>query len=72
MSYLKKTWIRVLVSLIIPALGLELWAVGSSDPNYTHSRRPGSLVLLILAAVCYLLLTAYVKRRTRNDQGKLM
>lgn len=70
MSYLKKTWIRVLISLIIAAVGLELLAVGLSDPN--HSRRPSSLGLLILAAVCYLLLTAYVRRRSRNDQGKLM
>lgn len=69
MAYLQKTWIRIVISLIASSMLLQFVALSSTDPNYKHTRGPGSLTLLVIAVIFYLLLTAYVKRRVRNDQG---
>lgn len=66
MQYLKKTWIRILLSLFVGVLIMEIIAINSADPNFKHTPRPSSLGMLILAAVFYFILTAYVKRKTRG------
>jgi hypothetical protein len=66
LPYLQKTWIRILISLFAAAILLNVIFVSMRDPNEKVAHRPGSLFILIFAFVIYLILTAYVKRKTKN------
>lgn len=66
MLYLKKTWIRILLSLFLGGIVMEIIAINSADPNFRHTPKPSSLGLIVAAAIFYMILTAYVKRKTRG------
>jgi glucose uptake protein GlcU len=57
MNYLKKTWVRVLVSLFGAGLIIEFIHISTGDPN--RQRSSSSFGLLIIAAILFFILTAY-------------
>ena len=61
MKYLTKTWVRILISLIIAGVATELLHVSTGNPNRPQQ---GNIYLLPMAVVFYFILTAAVKRRS--------
>jgi len=63
MEYLKKTWMRVIVSLIAAGIAMEIvWLATAKDPN---AERPPTMTfgVIILAVVFYFGITKLVKNK---------
>jgi len=61
MKYLKKNWIRIIVSLFAGSLIVELIHISTGDPN--RPRAEGSIpVMFLLAFIVYGILTLIVKK----------
>ena len=62
MTYLRKTWVRILVSLLAGGLASEILHISTGDPNRPTSSGE-SLLVLIFAVITFFLLTAIVNNR---------
>ena len=63
MEYLKKPWVRIIVSLIAAGISMEIvWLVTASDPN---AERPPAMSfgVIVLAIVFYFGITKVVKKK---------
>ena len=63
MEYLKKTWVRALISLIAAGISMEIvWLATASDPN---AERPPAISfgVIVLAVVFYFGITKVVKKK---------
>ena len=63
MKYLKKTWVRAIVSFFAAGISMEIvWLATANDPN---TKRPSSMTLgvIVLAVVVYLGITKVLNRK---------
>ena len=65
MKYLKTTWIRIIISLFIGGLIIELIHISTSDPNRPRTEN-SSLFLLVLAFIVYGILSLIVKKSNKK------
>ena len=63
MKYLQKTWIRIIVSLLVGGFGSELIHISTGDPNRPTTSGESYLVILI-AIITFVILTSIVKKNT--------
>ena len=61
MNYLQKPWVRIVLSLLAGGLITELIHISTGDPNRASSAADSYLVLII-AFVCYFILTSIFNR----------
>ncbi len=61
MNILRKTWVRIVLSLLAGGLVTELIHISSGDPNRA-STTADSYWVLIIAFVCYFILTSIFNR----------
>jgi hypothetical protein len=62
MNYLRKTWVRVVLSLVLGAILVELDHVA----RHGGSSGPDGYLLFVAAFFVYCLLTYIVRRRSRS------
>ena len=65
MNFLQKTWIRIVISLLAGGIITELITMNSADPNHTSSPNRNSLYTLVLGAIIFFVLSAFVKRSNK-------
>ena len=65
MKYLKTTWIRIIISLFIGGLIIELIHISTGDPNRPRTEN-SSLFLLVLAFIVYGILSLIVKKSNKK------
>jgi len=61
LQYLKKTWIRIIVSLFGGGVISEIVHVSTGDPNRARTEG-GTLVMIASAIILYALLTSLSKK----------
>lgn len=66
MSFLQKTWIRIVISLLAAGIISELITMNSVDPNHTTAPDRNSLYTIVLGAIIFFVLTAIAKRKNKN------
>jgi len=64
MKYLKKTWIRIIISLFAGSLIAELIHISTGDPN---RQGPTSLSLLVYALIVFGILTLVVNKFNKRN-----
>ena len=57
MSYLRKTWVRIIISLLSGGLVMELIHISTGDPN----REMKSNFSLLIAGIIYAMLSYYIR-----------
>ena len=62
MKYLKKSWFRVLISLLVGGAITEFIHISTGEPNRAMTSNP----TLIWAVIVYLILTFIVKQQHNN------
>ena len=63
MEHLKKTWVRVIISLIAAGISMEIvWLATARDPN-TERPPAMSFGVIVLAIVFYFGITTVVKKK---------
>jgi preprotein translocase subunit SecY len=65
MKYLKKTWIRIIISLFAGSAITELIYIWTGDPNRPRGEN-SSIILLIFAFIVYGILTLMVKKSNKT------
>jgi hypothetical protein len=63
-KYLKKTWVRVIVSLLAGGFSAEIIHINSGDPN-RPAGDANSYFVLIFAVIAFILLTSIVNKHPR-------
>ena len=62
MNYLQKSWVRIVLSLLAGGLITELIHISTGDPNRA-STTADSYSVLIIAFICYFILTSIFNRK---------
>ncbi len=70
MKYLRKTWIRVLVSLIGGGITQEIFFLCTGDPTRSRENE-GSGITMIAAIVIFIILSVIVNNNTTKRMDKL-
>ncbi len=65
-TYLQKTWVMVVVSLLAGGIITEFITMDSGDPNHKISPDRNALYSLLAGAVIFFVLTAVVERSVRK------
>lgn len=64
MVYLKKTWVRIILSIFIGGIVNELLRISSGQPNSAPSNKD-SFVTFAVALIVFVLLNQWIKKRNQ-------
>lgn len=70
MSYLKKLWIRILISLVGGGMANEIFFLSTGDPARSRENE-GNGITLIAAIIIFVMITLLVEVLPQNSADKL-
>jgi len=63
MDYLKKTWVRIIISLLIGAVSTEFITMNSVDTKHQRSLGSSAIYTLMLGVIFYIILTDSMRKK---------